>query len=73
MKTYLTLFFSSEGVRPSEVTKILNRMGFEALHGIYDYVYDWKRDGDVEEVVRFGDKIKYILDKLNIYYKMETV
>jgi hypothetical protein len=73
MKTYLTLFFSTNGTKPSEVTKLLERMGFEATHGPYDFVYDWKSDSIVEDVVEFADRVKVLLESHNVVFKMETV
>ncbi len=73
MKTYLTIYFDSEGVKPSEVTELLKKLGFEPMHGPYDFVYDWKGSAGVEDVIRFGDRVKALLKRLKIYYKMETV
>ena len=73
MKTYLTLYLYSEGARPSEVTKKLERMGFVALQGPYDFMYDWRRDATVDEVVEFGDKVRVLLKELRVYFKMETI
>jgi hypothetical protein len=73
MKTYLTLYFSTNGTKPSEVTTLLERMGFEATHGPYDFVYDWKSDSAVNNVIEFADKVKVLLETHNVVFKMETV
>jgi len=73
MKTYLTLYFSSEGEKPSEVTKTLKKMGFETIQGVYDFVYDWKGDAKVEEVIELGNKVAVVLSKFNVFYKIETI
>jgi len=73
MKTYLTLYFSSEGNKPSEVTKTLTDMGFEPIYGAFDFVYDWKGNPPVEDVIKFGDRIKSLLKKHNVYFRMESV
>jgi len=43
MKTYLTIWFSSEGAEPTTVAQKLQSMGFKPIKGHYDHVYDWKR------------------------------
>jgi hypothetical protein len=73
MKTYLTLYFSSEGQKPSEVVDILKKMGFKATRGNYDFVYDWGGNASVDDVVKLGNKVKIVLKKLNVFFKIETI
>ena len=44
MKTYLTVWFSSEGADPSTVAQKLQSMGFKPIKGQHDHAYDWKRE-----------------------------
>ena len=73
MKTYLTIWFSSEGAGPMEVVQRLGGMGFKPMKGQYDHVYDWKREVDLEEALRLGNAVHETLKGLKVLYKMETV
>lgn len=73
MKTYLMIFFNSEGARPSEVTSRLLSLGFKPTTGNYDYVYDWGNKKDVKEVIKFGDRIHETLKGYQVLFKMETI
>lgn len=73
MKTYLMVFFNSEGARPTEITDRLLSLGFKPTTGNYDYVYEWGNKKDVKEVIWFGDKIHSALKGFNVLFKMETV
>ena len=72
MKTYLQVSFNSEGSRPSVVLNILMNMGFKPMKGAYDFVYEWDRNSEVEDLVWFGDKIHESLKGHNVTYKMES-
>jgi hypothetical protein len=73
LKTNLTIWFSSEGASPTEVVQRLQGMGFKPMKGEYDHVYDWKRDVNLEEILRIGNHVHEILKGLKVIYKMETV
>ena len=44
MKTYLIVWFNSEGAKPSDITERLLSMGFQPVEGEYDYLYNWDRN-----------------------------
>lgn len=74
MKTYVTLTLSSEGGKASEVTEILQNLGFEAVHGNYDFVYDWKtKKVPVEELIAFADKVQSALRGKNVLFQIISV
>jgi len=73
MKTYLIVWFNSNGAKPSEVTDRLLGMGFKPTHGNYDYVYDWHRTANMEEVLRIGDRVHETLEGLDVMFKIETI
>jgi hypothetical protein len=73
VKTYLTIWFSSEGSKVSFVTDRLLSLGFQPLTGAYDYVYDWGNSTTVEEAIWFGDKIQETLKGSDVMFKIETV
>jgi len=73
LKTYLTLWFNSEGAPPSEVVERLRAMGFKPIRGYHDHVYDWKKKVTVEDIVQLSDAVHETLRGLKILYKLETV
>ncbi|MEM2935633.1 MAG: hypothetical protein QW231_00450 [Candidatus Bathyarchaeia archaeon] len=74
MKTYLTIWFSSEGAKPTAVVERLLAMGFKPTKGYYDHVYDWGRDDvELEEILRLGNTVHETLKGFKVLYKMETV
>ncbi|MBI1973614.1 hypothetical protein HYS54_02270 [Candidatus Micrarchaeota archaeon] len=72
MKTYLLVWFNSEGRKSSEITKRLTGLGFKVTKGAYDYEYDWKRNADLEEIFSLSDKVHETLRGCNAYFKVES-
>ncbi len=73
MKTYLTVFFNSEGARPSEITDLLHNLGFKPIQGAHDFVYDWGTRTNIRDVIWFGDRLHTALKGTGILYKLETL
>ncbi|VVB84993.1 Uncharacterised protein [uncultured archaeon] len=73
MKSYLIVWFNSEGGKPSEINQRLMSLGFKPMQGTHDYVYEWRKDVEVEEILRFGDKVQVTLRGLDVMFKLETV
>ena len=73
MRTYLVVWFSSDGMKPSEVTERLLSMGFRPVEGEYDYVYQWGAIADVDDILRIGDQVQYALRGSGILFKLETI
>jgi len=73
MKTYLTVWFSSEGAEPSTVAQKLQSMGFKPIKGQHDHVYDWKREPTLDEVLQLVNNVHHTLKGLNVLYKIETI
>jgi hypothetical protein len=73
MKTYLTIWFDSEGAGPVIVSEKLRGMGFKPLKGAYDHVYNWGRTVELEEILRIGTAVHETLKGLKVIYKLETV
>lgn len=72
MKTYLTIWFNSEGGTPLEIVDRLRSLGFKALRGYHDHVYDWNRKIELEEVLKLANTIHETLRGLKVIYKLET-
>ncbi len=73
MKSYLNVWFSSEGGKPSEINQRLMSLGFKPMQGTHDFVYEWGKNVDVEEILRFGDKVQMTLQGLDVMFKLETI
>jgi len=73
VKTYLTIWFNSEGASPSEVVERLRAMGFKPMRGYYDHVYDWKKEVTIEDILQLSDALHETLRGLKVIYKLETV
>lgn len=73
MKSYLIIWFSSEGGKPSDINRRLMSLGFKPMQGSHDYVYEWGKNVDVDEILNFGDKVQITLKELNVMFKLETI
>ncbi|VVB95583.1 Uncharacterised protein [uncultured archaeon] len=73
MKSYLIVWFNSEGGKPSEINQRLMSLGFKPMQGTHDYVYEWGQNVNVDEILRFGDKVQMTLLGLNVMFKLETI
>ncbi len=47
-------------------------MGFKPVQGSHDYVYDWGNHVDMDEILRFGDKVQITLKGMGTMFKLET-
>jgi hypothetical protein len=74
MKTYLTITFTTEGGRPSEVSSLLQGIGFKPMTGNYDFVYSWpKKAVDPSETLDLADLVQATLKGMKVLFKFETV
>lgn len=73
MKTYLTFWFYSGGASPTVVVEKLKNMGFKPTKGRYDFVYNWGRTIQLEEILQIGNAVHETLKGLKVLYKLETV
>ena len=73
MKTYLIIWFNSDGARVTEVTDRLMSMGFRPMSGNYDYVYDWGREATVENTLAIGEQVQQTLKGCGVTFKLESV
>jgi hypothetical protein len=73
MITYLTVTFSTEGARPSEVMDALHGLGFEPTTGSYDFIYRWGNKATVEDAIYLADKVHQTLKGRQVLFKLQTV
>jgi hypothetical protein len=73
LKTYLMIWFNSEGAKPQKVVERLEGMGFKPMRGPYDHVYEWTNEVDLDKILQLGDTVHKTLKGLKVLYKLETV
>ncbi|HIH96990.1 MAG TPA: hypothetical protein HA346_03440 [Thermoplasmata archaeon] len=73
MKTYMKLMFSTEGAPASEIRNRLLGLGFQATRGNYDFIYEWDRDAEVDDLLWFADRIQVALKGSKAMFTIETV
>ncbi len=74
MKTYLSIFISSEGDRASNITEKLRDIGFDTTLGSHDFVYDWKnKEVTPTEVINFVDGVQNKLKGMNVRFSITTI
>ena len=73
MKTYLVLFFNSEGADPTDVMHKANSLGFETVVGAHDLVYEWEDEPSDKVILELGNKVKNVLNGTKVMFKLETV
>ncbi|MDP2717788.1 MAG: hypothetical protein Q8P02_03530 [Candidatus Micrarchaeota archaeon] len=73
MKTYLVVWFSSDGDLPSEIISRLTSMGFDPVTGNYDFEYRWDKNPGNDELFRFIDQVQKTLQGTGAFFKVETV
>ncbi len=73
MKTYISVFFSTEGAKPSKVLDALNNLGFEPTAGNFDGVFSWDKQASLDEAINLADKVVTTLKGMGVLVKLETV
>ncbi len=73
MKTYISVFFSTEGAKPSKVLDALNNLGFEPTTGNFDGVFSWDSEATLDEAINLADKVVATLKGMGVLVKLETV
>jgi hypothetical protein len=73
MITYITIMFSSEGRRPSEVFDALHNMGFEPTKGNYDGIFKWDKRATLDDAINLADKVHLTLRGMGVIFTLETV
>ncbi len=73
MKSYLTIYLSSEGAAPSEVVERLMRMGFQPIAGEHDFVIEWDENGSVQDMIEVANQVHATLKGCKVIFKMESV
>lgn len=73
MRTFVTLFVSSEGTKTSVVVDKLGTLGFRPILGTHDFVYNWPMKApNAYAVVNLIDKVQEILKGDNVMLHFVT-
>lgn len=72
MITYLTVTFSTDGARPSDVVNRLVAIGFKPTKGNYDFMYEWDKKARVEDAIWLADKIHETLKDMDVRFRTDT-
>lgn len=72
MKTYIIMYFNSNGEKPSEVIKKLRDLGFSPVRGDYDLMYEWDDETSLEQIMSIGDKLRELLKGDDVLFQIET-
>jgi hypothetical protein len=73
VETYLRVSFNSEGAKPSEIADRLVGFGFVPTQGNYDFVYDWKSEATMDQLLDLGDEVARLLRGYRVLVEFETV
>ena len=72
-KTYLIMYFGTQGVKASEIAKKVESAGFETLFGSVDFIYDWKnKTPSKSEILALGDKLTTLLEGSGAVFNLDT-
>lgn len=71
-RTYLVMYFGTEGLSASEIAKKVESLGFETVFGSVDFVYPWKEKPSKEDVLSLGDKIVEVLEGSGAIFNLDT-
>ena len=71
-KTYLIMYFGSNGIKITDIVKKVEALGFKAALGPADFEYSWKTAPRKEEVFELGDKITEVLKGTGVMFNLDT-
>jgi len=72
-KTFLVMYFGTNGVNPSEIVHRIEKLGFATQFGPYDFVFDWKnKEPSKSEVLALGDKVCTALKDSGAVFNLDT-
>jgi len=73
METYIDIFFIADGEKASIIVKKITDLGFKTYIGEHDFVYNWGKIVDSEDVINFIDKIQANLKDTGVILKFTTI
>jgi hypothetical protein len=72
-KTYLIMYFGTNGNSLREVVGKVEELGFNSELGPVDFVYEWgENEPSKEEIFDLGDKLVGALKGTNVVFNLDT-
>jgi len=72
MKTYVEIYFSANGEKASVISERLLEIGLKTTIGEHDFVYRWKDNVTLSEVLKFVDHVQSKLKGSGAILKFST-
>ena len=72
MKTYVEVYVSADGEKASVITENLLEIGLKPAIGEHDFVYSWKDNVTLSEVLKFVDHVQSKLKGSGAILKFST-
>ena len=73
MKSYLTVWFNSNGATPVEVIDRLMSMGFQVQKGNFDFVYNWGKSPTTKDATNLANQVHQTLKGCDVLFKIESL
>jgi len=73
MKTYVEIFHSADGEKVSVIFNKMREIGFEPALGEHEFVYNWKKNTMLPEVINFLDSVVVRLRGTGAILKFTTI
>ena len=71
-KTYLVVYFGTNGIGPSEIARLIEGLGFKTLFGPYDFAHPWNREPSKSEILALGDRVQTALQGTGSVFNLDT-
>jgi len=73
MKTYVEVLVSADGEKASVISERLIEMGLKPTIGEHDFVYNWKDNVAISEVLKFVDRVQSRLKGTGAILNFSTI
>ena len=71
-KTYLVIYFGTKSIKPTEVAKEIESIGFKTNFGSVDFIYGWEEKPTKEQILELADKIHGRLKESGVIFNLDT-
>ncbi|MDP1695458.1 MAG: hypothetical protein Q8L29_00935 [archaeon] len=72
-RTYLVMYFGTNGVKTSEIAKKLSKLGFVTKLGGVDFIYEWNdKQPTKEDALGLGDRVADVLAGSGAVFNLDT-
>lgn len=73
MKTYVEIMHNADVAKASKIFDILSDLGLQPSFGQTDFVYCWRKDVTLPEILKFLDKVLSKLKGTGAIIKFSTI